>query len=157
MDFDLKHQAHSMAQPADHRCGKVPVTSIRFSMQNRIELLKLSNIGEDTLRASLTTNWLSSAFFEAEFRFMCVTTFAFQPSHVAVECKRYLHRFMLKFSRVDTLAGFKRMVFNQYDSRVLPSQAWLKAQGVRLVRNCGVREIEHATVKGQFDQRRKMP
>jgi hypothetical protein len=47
---------------------------------------------------------------------MWATTFAFQPWHSAVEFKRYLHRFMLEFSRIETLAGVKRTVYNQYDS-----------------------------------------
>ena len=38
-------------------------------------------------------------FFETEFWYMWATTFAFQPWHSAVEFKRYLHRFMLEFSR----------------------------------------------------------
>ncbi len=46
---------------------------------------------------------------------MWVTTIAFQPWHSAVEFKRYLHRFMMEFSRIETLARVKRMVFNQCD------------------------------------------
>ena len=49
---------------------------------------------------------------------MWATTFAFQPWHSAVEFKRYLHRFMLEFSRIETLAGVKRTVHNQFDSLV---------------------------------------
>ncbi len=150
VDFNLKHRAHSMARLVDHRRAKVPVTSMGFSMQDRIELLKLSNAGEDALSASCITDWLSPAFFETEFWFMWATTFAFQPWHSAVEFKRYLHRFMLEFSRIDTLAGVKRTVYNQYDSLVLPLQAWLEAQGVRLVRNCRVTGVEHETVDGRF-------
>ena len=62
---------------------------------------------------------------------MWATTFAFQPWHSAVEFRRYLHRFMLEFSRIETLAGVKRTIYNQYDSLVRPLQAWLEAQGVR--------------------------
>ncbi len=49
---------------------------------------------------------------------MWQTTFAFQPWHSAVEFKRYLHRFMLEFTRIETLAGVKRTKYNQYDSLV---------------------------------------
>jgi oleate hydratase len=41
---------------------------------------------------------------------MWQTTFAFQPWHSAVELKRYLHRFMNEFPRIETLAGVKRTV-----------------------------------------------
>ena len=75
-------------------------------MQDRIELLKLSNADEDALGASCITDWLSPGFFETEFWYMWVTTFAFQPWHSAVEFKRYLHRFILEFSRIE--GGLRR-------------------------------------------------
>jgi oleate hydratase len=67
-----------------------------------------------------------------------------------VEFKRYLHRFMLEFSRIETLAGVKRTIYNQYDSLVLPLQTWLKAQGVRLVADCRVTDLDCKTEGGQF-------
>ena len=112
VEFNQKHLAHSMARLVDSRRAKVPVTSMGFSMQDRLELLKLSNADEGEMAASRITDWLSPAFFETEFWYMWVTTFAFQPWHSAVEFKRYLHRFMLEFSRIETLAGVKRTVFN---------------------------------------------
>jgi oleate hydratase len=48
-------------------------------MQNRQELLKLTQADEDELGASCITDWLSPEFFETEFWYMWVTTFAFQP------------------------------------------------------------------------------
>lgn len=150
VDFNEKYKAHSLARLVDRRRAKVPVTSMGFSMQDRIELLKLSNADEDEMGASCITDWLSPAFFETEFWYMWVTTFAFQPWHSAVEFKRYLHRFMLEFSRIETLAGVKRTVYNQYDSLVLPLQAWLRIQGVRLVTDCKVTDLDHMTDNGQF-------
>ena len=96
VEFNEKYHAHSMARLVDSRRAKVPGTSMGFSMQDRLELLKLSNTDEDELGASCITDWLSPAFFETEFWFMWATTFAFQPWHSAVEFKRYLHRFMLE-------------------------------------------------------------
>ena len=150
VEFNEKYHAHSMARLVDSRRAKVPVTSMGFSMQDRLELLKLSNTDEDELGASCITDWLSPAFFETEFWFMWATTFAFQPWHSAVEFKRYLHRFMLEFSRIETLAGVKRTIYNQYDSMVLPLQTWLEAQGVHLVRDCKVTDLDHNTEDGQF-------
>ena len=148
--FNEKYKAHSLARLVDSRRAKVPVTSMGFSMQDRVELLKLSKAGEDELGASRITDWLSPGFFETEFWYMWVTTFAFQPWHSAVELKRYLHRFMLEFSRIETLAGVKRTVYNQYDSLVLPLRAWLEAAGVHLVANCKVTDIDHRTENGKF-------
>src|SRR5256885_16171276 len=104
-----------------------------FSMQARLDLLKLSTADEATMGASRITDWLSPAFFETEFWFMWVTTFAFQPWHSAVEFRRYLHRFVLEFSRIETIGGVKRTVFNQKDSLGRPLQAWLEGQGVHSV------------------------
>jgi oleate hydratase len=150
VEFNEKHKAHSMARLVDSRRAKVPVTSMGFSMQDRLELLKLSNADEEKMGTSCITDWLSPQFFETEFWYMWVTTFAFQPWHSAVEFKRYLHRFMLEFSRIDTLGGVKRTIYNQYDSLVLPLQAWLKAQGVRLVTDCTVTDLECKTEGGTF-------
>ena len=126
--FNEKFKAHSMARLVDRRRAKISVASMGFSMHDRMELLKLSNADEDAMGASCITDWLSPAFFETEFWYMWVTTFAFQPWHSAVEFKRYLHRFMLEFSRIETLAGVKRTIYNQYDSLVLPLQTWLESR-----------------------------
>jgi len=150
VEFNERYAAHSLARLVDRRRAKVPVTSMGFSMHDRVELLKLSNADEDTLGASRITDWLSPGFFETEFWYMWVTTFAFQPWHSAVEFKRYLHRFMLEFSRIETLAGVKRTVYNQYDSLVLPLQSWLKAQGVRLLTDCKVTDLDHNADSGKF-------
>jgi len=150
VEFNERHKANSMARLVDRRRARVPVTSMGFSMQDRMELLKLTNADEHALGSSAITDLLSPSFFETEFWFMWATTFAFQPWHSAVEFKRYLHRFMLEFSRIETLAGVKRTVFNQYDSLVLPLQAWLVAQGVRLITDCRVTDMDHKTVDGQF-------
>ncbi len=150
VEFNQKHKAHSLARLVDSRRAKVPVTSMGFSMQDCIELLKLSNADEEALGASCITDWLSPGFFETEFWYMWVTTFAFQPWHSAVEFKRYLHRFMLEFSRIETLAGVKRTIYNQYDSLVLPLQTWLEAQGVRFVTDCKVTDLLHKTEDGTF-------
>ncbi len=150
VEFNQKHKANSLARLVDRRRAKVDVTSMGFSMQDRMELLKLSNADESELADSRITDWLSPKFFETEFWYMWVTTFAFQPWHSAVEFKRYLHRFMLEFSRIETLAGVKRTIYNQYDSLVLPLQAWLESKGVRLVPNCRVTDLEHKTEAGKF-------
>lgn len=150
VEFNERHKANSMARLVDSRRAKVPVTSMGFSMQDRIELLKLSNASEDELGASCITDWLSPAFFETEFWYMWVTTFAFQPWHSAVEFKRYVHRFMLEFSRIETLAGVKRTIYNQYDSLVRPLQTWLEAQGVRFITGCKVTDLDHKTEDGKF-------
>ena len=150
VEFNERHKSNAMARLIDRRRAKVPVSSMGFSMRDRVELLKLSQASEDALAASCITDWLSPGFFETEFWFMWSTTFAFQPWHSAVEFKRYLHRFMLEFSRIETLAGVKRTIYNQYDSMVRPLQTWLEAQGVHLVADCKVTDLDHKTEDGKF-------
>jgi oleate hydratase len=148
--FNEMHKAHSLARLVDSRRAKVPVTSMGFSMQDRVELLKLSKADESAMGASAITDWLSPRFFESEFWYMWATTFAFQPWHSAVEFKRYLHRFMLEFSRIETLGGVKRTIYNQYDSLVLPLTAWLRERGVKLITDCKVIDLDHTIGDGHF-------
>jgi len=143
VEFNERHRSDAMARLVDRRRAKVPVASMGFSMQDRAELLKLSQTDEDTLAASRITDCLSPSFFETEFWYMWSTTFAFEPWHSAVEFRRYMHRFLLEFSRLDTLAGVKRTIYNQYDSLVLPLQSWLAAHGIRLVADCKVTDFDH--------------
>ena len=148
--FNEKYHAHSMARLVNRQRAKVPVESMGFSMQDRLELLKLSEADEATLGISVITDWLSPSFFETAFWFMWSTTFAFQPWHSAVEFKRYLHRFMLEFPRIETLGGVKRTIYNQYDSFVRPLHAWLQSQGVRFVMDCEVTDLDHRSREGQL-------
>ena len=64
---------------------------------------------------------------------MTASRFAFQPWHSAVEFKRYLHRFIQEFPRINSLAGVDRTPYNQYDSIILPIETYLKAQGVQFL------------------------
>ena len=148
--FNQRNLPHSMARLVGHSREKIAVQSMGFSMQDRLELLKLSRADEDTLGDSRITDWLSSGFFATTFWYMWSTTFAFQPWHSAVEFKRYLHRFMLEFSRIETLAGVKRTRYNQFDSLVLPLLTWLKAQGVQVVTDCRVTDFDHRMEEGKF-------
>jgi len=141
VEFNQKHKAHSMARLVDKRRAKVPVTSMGFSMQDRLELLKLSQTDEDSLGASCITDWLSPRFFETEFWYMWCTTFAFQPWHSAVEFKRYLVRFAHMVDGFDRLNGIMRTVYNQYDSMVRPLQKWLEARDVKFELNTRVTDL----------------
>jgi oleate hydratase len=139
--FNVPIKAHSQARLIDRNRAILDVTSMGFSMADRVELLKLTQASEEELGISPITAWLSPPFFETNFWFMWQTTFAFQPWHSAVEFKRYLHRFMKEFTRIETLAGVKRTRFNQFDSLVQPLLAWLKGEGVHFEMGTTVTEI----------------
>ena len=150
ISFNERNIPHSMARLVDRNRFKVNGKSMGFTMQDRLELLKLSETDEATLGASRITDWLSPEFFTTTFWYMWATTFAFQPWHSAVEFKRYLHRFILEFSRIETLAGVKRTAYNQFDSLVRPLVSWLKARGVNVVMNCRVTDFDLITDGGQI-------
>jgi oleate hydratase len=142
--FNKQHVAHSLARLVDRNRHKVDVSTMGFSMRDRVELVRLTEASEETLRNSRITDWLSPPFFTTNFWYMWQTTFAFQPWHSAVEFKRYLHRFINEFSRIETLAGVKRTVLNQYDAIVLPLTRWLQHHGVHLVSGVDVTDMEIA-------------
>jgi oleate hydratase len=147
--FNERNVPDSKARLVDGNRFKVNVKAMAFTMKDRLELLKLSDADEVTLGKSRITEWLSPEFFETTFWHMWATTFAFQPWHSALEFKRYLHRFMLEFSRIETLGGVKRTVYNQFDSLVCPLVNWLRERGVKMVMNCTVSGFDLADEGGQ--------
>jgi oleate hydratase len=56
--------------------------------------------------------------------------FAFQSWHSAVEFRRYLHKYFHEFLQINTLEGVDHTPYNQYDSIILPIEAYLKARDV---------------------------
>ncbi|MGJ4997325.1 oleate hydratase [Bradyrhizobium sp. HKCCYLS3077] len=147
--FNKDHVAHSQARLVDRNRHKIDVSTMGFSMQDRLELVRLTEASEEKLGKSRITDWLSPPFFTTNFWFMWQTTFAFQPWHSAVEFKRYLHRFMNEFARIETLAGVKRTVFNQYDAIVVPLMKWLEQHGVNLEGDVDVTDMAIATEAGK--------
>jgi oleate hydratase len=147
--FNERIKSHSRARLVDGNRAIVDVTSMGFTMRDRVELVRLAEASEQTLGASRITDWLSPEFFTTKFWYMWATTFAFQPWHSAVEFKRYLHRFMKEFSRIETLAGVKRTIFNQYDSLVRPLERWLEKQGVHILKGCTVIDLDLTNVDGK--------
>ena len=146
MIFNEANVSHAQARLVDRRGARTPVESMGFTVHDRVQLLELAHAEEASLGASRITDHLSAAFFNTPFWLMWSTTFAFQPWHSAVEFRRYLHRFMLEFPRIDTLGGVKRTIFNQYDSLVLPLLGWLRGNGVRIINECRVTRCDLARV-----------
>jgi oleate hydratase len=150
VNFNEKHKAYSRARLVDHNRFKVDVSTMGFSVHDRIELLRLAEASEERLGNSRITDWLSPAFFETSFWYMWQTTFAFQPWHSAVELKRYLHRFVNEFPRIETLGGVKRTVYNQYDAVVRPLTTWLEKEGVHFRRDTRVIDMEFVGTDGKL-------
>ncbi len=147
--FNKKHIPHSQARLVDENRHIVDVSSLDFTMSERLELVKLTEASEEKLGTSKISDWLSDDFFKCKFWFMWQTTFAFQQWHSAVEFKRYLHRFMNEFPRIETLGGVKRTIYNQYDSLVLPLLKWLKDQNVNFYSNTNVTDVKTENINGK--------
>ena len=97
VEFNERNKSHSRARLVDGNRAIVDVSSMGFTMSDRLELVRIAEASEERLGASRITDWLSPPFFTTKFWYMWQTTFAFQPWHSAVEFKRYLHRFMKEF------------------------------------------------------------
>ncbi|MBA7475419.1 hypothetical protein ES707_10789 [subsurface metagenome] len=117
---------------------------MRFTMHDRLELIRLAEASEEKLGNSRITDWLSPAILPDEFLVYVANDVRFQPWHSAVELKRYLHRFMNEFPRIETLGGVKRTIYNQYDAIVRPLVSWLKAHGVQFIHGARVTDMEFA-------------
>ena len=141
VEFNEVMKSCSKARLIDRNRAILDVKSMGFSMADRTGLLTLTGASEEKLGATRITDWLSPEFFTTNFWYMWSTTFAFQPWHSAIEFKRYLHRFMKEFSRIETLAGVKRTIYNQFDSLVRPLVSWLTAQQVQFRKGCTVTDI----------------
>ncbi|KAF4585105.1 hypothetical protein EYR40_001941 [Pleurotus pulmonarius] len=159
MDFTKAHPSHAKARLVEGEGKKVDVTHMGFTNQgtstssakrhlayrphiDRLELLNLWVSSEEALGTKKIEECFSEHFFTTNFWFMWITTFAFQPWHSAVEFKRYLHRFIHEFPRINTLEGVDRTPLNQYDSIIAPLQSWLQKQGVNFLMETKVVDVE---------------
>jgi len=139
--FNEEVQGNSKARLIRER-KKLDASSMGLSNRDRLELIELMAAPEAMLGARRIQEHFNPAFFKTNFWYMWATTFAFQPWHSAVECKRYLHRFMQEFPRFATLGGVRRTRLNQYDSIVLPVTRWLEGQGVQFFMSSQVTDLD---------------
>lgn len=123
------------------------VTSMGFSHKDRLDLIEIMLHGEDHLGEKRISDCFHPSFFETNFWYMWCSMFAFEPWHSAVEFKRYLHRFVHEFPRINTLSGVDRTPYNQYDSIVLPLVKWLGEQGVVFEMCTQVTDLEFSPAK----------
>ena len=141
IEFNDKVISHSRSRLV--RSGeKVDVSIMGFDNRDRLGLIGTMAVSEEMLGAKRIQDVFQPSFFKTNFWFMWATTFAFQPWHSAVEMKRYLHRFLQEFPRLNTLAGVRRTPYNQYESIILPLQKWLKERGVRFETRARVTELD---------------
>jgi oleate hydratase len=145
--FNKKIKTHANARViAD---GKIEdVSMMDFSNQDRLDLVDMMMVSEAYLGSKRIDNWFEESFFRTNFWYMWDTMFAFQPWHSAVEFKRYLHRFIHEFERINTLADVDRTPYNQFDSLVKPLITWLKQHGVHFEMGAEVTQVNFTNFRG---------
>jgi Myosin-crossreactive antigen len=146
-EFNSHIHTHANARLVANGHHIVDVSKMEFSAKDRLDLIKMMAQTENSLGTRRIDDCFEPSFFETNFWHMWATTFAFQPWHSAVEFKRYLHRFIHEFPRINTLAGVNRTAYNQYDSIILPVITWLKAQGVQFEMGCEVTDLDIKTTR----------
>jgi len=102
-----------------------------LNVKERADLLHVAALSEKELGTKRIDEMFTPEFFQTKFWYIWDTMFAFQPWHSAIEFRRYLHRFIQEFPRINSLAGVDRTPLNQYDSIILPLEVYLKDQGVQ--------------------------
>ncbi len=149
LEYNQEFKTHSRARLVDKNGGKVDVTQMGFSPDDRMDMEKLILMEtEKSLGTKRIDEVFGPHFFKTNFWFMWQTTFAFQPWSSAAELRRYMIRFMHEFPRIHTLAGVARTAYNQHDSIVKPMVDWLRGQGAQIILGARVTDI-------LFDQNKK--
>jgi oleate hydratase len=131
IEFNKDHKTRAQARLIAGG-KKVDMSQLGLSVNDRLELMKLMALSEESLGTRRIVDYFTPSFFTTNFWHFYCTTFAFEPWHSLVELRRYLLRFVHLFPNdgLKALTGVWRTPYNQYDSLVLPLIRWLKEQGV---------------------------
>ncbi|KAL1882120.1 hypothetical protein VTK73DRAFT_2211 [Phialemonium thermophilum] len=108
----------------------VDVHSIGLSKKDRLDLLAMLLDEEENLASDEIQARFQPGFFETIFWDMWSSMYGFQQWHSAAEFRRYLHRFLHEFPHISTLEGIEYTPMNDYQSVILPLEAYLKNLGV---------------------------
>ncbi len=143
-EFNASWQSDARARLIDRHHHIVDASDLGFSLQDRLEIMRLLATPERVLGSKRIEDYFSDHFFQTHFWTMWRTTFAFQNWHSAIELKRYMLRFLQEFPRIHTLGGVRRTALNQYDSIVRPLVAWLRERGVNFEFGVRVTDVSFA-------------
>ncbi|HEY8272725.1 MAG TPA: oleate hydratase [Pseudobdellovibrionaceae bacterium] len=144
-NFSVNSRGHSQCRLVKNG-QKLNPNILGFSYKDRFDLLEIMMKSEDSLGSRRIEDCFEKSFFSTNFWYMWATLFAFQSWHSAIEFKRYLHRFIHEFSRLNLLAGVDRLPYNQYDSLVLPLVKWLKSKGVNFMMETEVTDFDFTQI-----------
>lgn len=151
--LDFNRMAPSQAECRLVRDGRKAEDRLRLGL-GLVEIVALNRLlmtSEARLEGRAIEYWFSPAFFATNFWFMWSTMFSFQPWHSAAEMRRYMRRFLHLFRGLARIEGILRTRYNQYDSVVAPTMAWLSGHGVETRTDSSVADV---TIVGNTDSRR---
>jgi oleate hydratase len=149
VDFNQKVKTEAHSRLIGKSGSVLDATAYGFNTVDRMELTRLLALSEKALGARRIDEMFGEHFFQTNFWQMWRTTFAFQNCHSATELKRYFIRFVQEFSRIHTLSGVLRTVYNQYDSMVAPLQQWILDQGVDVRFGTRVTDVDFVDEHGE--------
>jgi oleate hydratase len=141
-EFNTRVHTHARARLLDRTGQVLDASDYGFSVADRLALARLMATPEQALGSKRIDEIFGEHFFTTHFWQMWCTTFAFQRWHSAVELRRYFRRFVQEFSKIHTLEGVRRTIYNQYDSMIVPLQRWLVAQGADVRLATGVVDVD---------------
>ncbi|TMT86384.1 oleate hydratase [Haloterrigena sp. H1] len=141
-EFNERNPTYAIARLMGDDQEVLDVSSYGLEMEHRFSLLQLVLTPETQLGETRIEEWFSESFFETTLWYIWATTFAFQPWHSVAEMRRYMHRFMHEFPRLNTMEGIHRIKYNQYDSIVRPLRRWLEEHGVEFQSDCEVTDLD---------------
>lgn len=144
LGFDHAHPTCAKARLVNKDGHILDVESMGFTQKDRMAILKLLMTDETKLDDITIEEWFKNDphLFETNFWYMWQTTFAFQKWSSVFEFRRYMNRMIFEFSRIETLEGVTRTPYNQYDSVIRPIEEFLRSNGVKMVENCSVTDID---------------
>ena len=130
LDFNERVRTDARARliTADHTI--LDASDYGFSVRDRLDMSRLISTPEALLGSRRIDEVFGEHFFSTNFWRCWRTTFAFQKWHSAAEMRRYCLRFLHVFEKLHNLSDVRRIVYNQYDSMIVPLQRWLLEQGV---------------------------
>lgn len=144
VDFNKDEPIHSECRVLVDR-GHIYARIHDFSTspETRAKLVQLVLEPEEELEDQSIEDYFAkdSDFFAGTTWLISHTMLAFKPYHSVLEFQRYLLRFALA-TRLEYLEGIIHTKYNEFDAIIKPILVWLGGQGVNIVTDCTVTDIQ---------------
>lgn len=106
------------------------------------QMLKMLLAPEEEIEDVTIDEWFDKSFFESNLWYYWSAMLAFQPYQSLIEMKRYAVRFMHQLHLIKSLKQILRTKYDQYNSLIRPLQKYLADNGVKLIANTTVTDMD---------------